>query len=358
MEESIKNQIEQIAKEYREISEELSDPQLLTQQEKLKVLLKKQKFFQQVLEKNEQYQNLSKSIIENQEIIAQETDQELIDLASSELSAQIEGKATLEKEITDLFTEEESKDVLDEKNVIVEIRAGTGGDEASLFVADLFRLYTNYAKQQNWKMNIISQSQNEVGGYKEIVFEINGEEVYGNMKYESGVHRVQRIPKTEKMGRIHTSTITVAILPQAEERDVIIKPEDLRIDTYRASGAGGQHVNKTDSAVRITYLPDNIVVACQDERSQHKNKAKAMKILRSKLLVGKAAKQQAEIAAKRRSQIGTGERSEKIRTYNWPQDRITDHRVKQNWHGIDILIESGNLGKIVKDIKEKLKTVK
>lgn len=355
MEANIKQQLAQIEKDYQEVSDELVDPQILTQQDKLKNLLKKQKKFQKVLDKYERYKELEQTIQENQDILAQESDADLIALASAELSEQTIEKSEIEKEIKKILMEDDDQSSLNEKDVIVEIRAGTGGDEASLFATDLFALYTNYAKQKNWKINVLSQSQNEVGGYKEIVFEMNGEDVYGNMKYESGVHRVQRIPKTEKMGRIHTSTVTIAVLPQAEETDIEIRPEDLRIDTYRSSGAGGQHVNVTDSAVRITYLPDNVAVECQDERSQHKNKAKALQILRSKILAEKAEKQQAELAKERKTQIGTGERAEKIRTYNWPQDRITDHRIKKNWHGIDKIISEGNLDKIVNDIKESLK---
>lgn len=355
MEENIKQQLAQIEKDYQKTSEELIDPQILTQQEKLKNLLKKQKTAQKIVDKYEEYKELDRIILENQDILAQESDPELITLASAELSEQTAKKSNLEKEIEKIINGDDVQDSLNDKNVIVEIRAGTGGDEASLFATDLFELYTNYAKKKSWKVNILSQSQNEVGGYKEVVFEINGEGVYGDMKYESGVHRVQRIPKTEKMGRIHTSTVTVAVLPEAEEEDVEIRSDDLRIDTYRSSGAGGQHVNVTDSAVRITYLPENVVVACQDERSQHKNKAKALQILRSKILASRTEKQQATLARERKTQIGTGERAEKIRTYNWPQDRITDHRIKQNWHGIDKIISEGNLDKIINDIKEKIR---
>ncbi len=355
MEDNIKQQLAQIEKDYKKTSEELSDPQILTQQDKLKTLLKQQKKVQKTIDKYERYKELDKAIQENQDILAKESDSDLITLASAELSEQTAEKSNLEKEIEKIINGDDKQDSLNDKNVIIEIRAGTGGDEASLFATDLFELYTNYAEKKGWKINILSQSQNEVGGYKEVVFEINGENVYGDMKYESGVHRVQRIPKTEKMGRIHTSTVTVAVLPEAEEEDVEIRPDDLRIDTYRSSGAGGQHVNVTDSAVRITYLPENVVVACQDERSQHKNKAKALQILRSKILAARTEKQQAELAKERKTQIGTGERAEKIRTYNWPQDRITDHRIKQNWHGIDKIIKEGNLDKIVNDIKKQTK---
>ena len=230
-------------------------------------------------------------------------------------------------------------DPLDEKNTILEIRAGTGGEEAALFAADLFRMYTRYAELQGWKTEIMSESPSESGGYKEVICLISGERVYSRLKFEAGTHRVQRVPATETQGRIHTSAATVAVMPEAEEVDVEIRPEDLRIDIYRASGAGGQHVNKTESAVRITHLPTNTVVTCQDERSQHKNKARAMKVLASRILAAERERQNAELSADRKAQVGSGDRSERIRTYNFPQGRCTDHRINLTLYSLDRIME-------------------
>ena len=270
-------------------------------------------------------------------------DPEMQSEAEAEVKDIMEKLEELDGEITKL---KQPHDPNDDKNVIIEIRAGAGGDEAGIFAADLFRLSTRYAEEHEWKMSLNSSSRTDVGGFKEITFTISGTGAFGRLKYESGVHRVQRIPETEKQGRVHTSTATVAVLPEAEEVDVDIKQEDLRIDTFNASGKGGQGVNTTYSAIRITHLPTNTVVQCQDERSQQQNKAQAMKVLRSRILANVLAQAHEERAENRKSQVGTGDRSEKIRTYNYPQDRITDHRIKENFHGLPQILD-GNLDPII-----------
>jgi peptide chain release factor 1 len=249
---------------------------------------------------------------------------------------------------------------MDQKNIIMEIRAGTGGDEAALFAADLYRMYTRYAELKGWKIEILSSSDTGIGGFKEVIFSISGSGVYGSLRYESGGHRVQRVPETESGGRIHTSAVTVAVLPEAEATDVQVNPEDLKIDVYRSSGPGGQSVNTTDSAVRITHLPSGLVVTCQDEKSQHKNKAKALRVLRARLFEMEEMKKQQERAEARRSQIGTGDRSERIRTYNFPQNRITDHRINLTVYKLEIVL-SGELDEVIEPLKisaheEKLKS--
>jgi len=336
-------ELENIKKEYQEITDELSKPEAAFSAEKFGKLSKKQNKLKEIIEKDKELSKIKKEIRGNQEIIAQEKDSELVDLAKEELKELEMKKDKLEQELNILLN---PADLNDKKDVIMEIRAGAGGDEAGIFAADLFRMYSRYAEKQGWKTNILSSSKNDIGGFKEVIFEIIGQNVYSKMKFESGVHRVQRIPETEKSGRIHTSTSTVAVLPKAEETELKIKNEDLRIDIFRSSGPGGQSVNTTDSAVRITHLPTGITVSCQDEKSQLKNKAKAMQILRSRLLAAEEKKKQEEERNKRQTQIGTGDRSEKIRTYNFPQDRITDHRVKKNWHNIQNILD-GELDEII-----------
>jgi peptide chain release factor 1 len=276
-----------------------------------------------------------------------ENDLELRQMAEAELERVQNDLTKAEAELKELL---EPSDPLDSKNTIIEIRAGTGGDEAALFAAELYRMYAHYAESQRWKVQVLSESRNDLGGYKEIIFEVTGKRVYSYLKFESGVHRVQRVPVTEKSGRVHTSTVTVAVLPEAEPLDLEIKPEELKIEATTSSGHGGQSVNTTYSAIRIVHLPTGLTVICQDERSQKQNKEKAMTVLRSRLLALENERRRQERDSSRRSQIGTGERSEKIRTYNFPQDRLTDHRLKQNWHNLPNIME-GNLETVINDLK-------
>jgi peptide chain release factor 1 len=350
----MKQELEKIKKEYHEITNELSKTETVSDMQKFKKISKKQSALKEIVDKYEDFLKIEKSILENSEIIKNEKDEELIAMAKEENEKLLNDKNKLEEEIKTLLI---PKDPKDEKDVIVEIRAGAGGDEAGLFAVDLFRMYAKFAENQKWKTIILNSNKSSIGGFKEVVFEINGTDVYSKMKYESGVHRVQRIPKTEKQGRVHTSTVTVAILPQAEETELKIKDEEIRIDIFRSSGPGGQSVNTTDSAVRITHLPTGVTVSCQDEKSQLKNKEKALQILRSRLLALKEEEEAKKATDARRSQIGTGDRSEKIRTYNFPQDRITDHRIKKSWHEMENILE-GNLDGIINSLSQAERDIK
>lgn len=331
---------------FDEITSKLSDPELVKNRESFKELSKERSDLEPIVANFKEWERLTSNFNQSKEILEESSDSELRELASLEISELEEQIENLRKELLILLL---PKDPNDEKNIILEIRAGTGGDEASLFAEELFSVYVRFAEQRRWKVEIMSASHGTVGGFKEVIARIEGTGAYSLFKYESGVHRVQRVPQTETQGRVHTSTVTVAVLPEAEEVDIDINDKDLRIDVFRASGPGGQSVNTTDSAVRVTHIPSGLVVSCQDEKSQHKNKAKALTVLRSRLLDLEQAKADAERSSDRRSQIGTGERSEKIRTYNFPQTRITDHRIGLTVYQLDSVM-AGDLNIVLEPL--------
>ena len=339
----ILNKLRDIELRYRELEGFLSDPQVVSKQGQYQKYAKEHADLTELVEAIRLYEALKTQIAENQELLAG-SDEEIRAMAREEMPQLQERLASLEKRVKVLLL---PKDPNDDKNVFLEIRAGTGGDEAGLFVGDLFRMYARYAESQGWKVEIVSSSAaGGMGGFKEIIAQIEGTGAYSRLKYESGTHRVQRVPVTEAQGRIHTSAVTVAIMPEAEEVEVTIDPNDLRIDVYRSTGHGGQSVNTTDSAVRITHIPTGLVVTCQDEKSQLKNKVKAMKVLRARLFDAMVQKQNAEQAQARKNQVGSGDRSERIRTYNFPQGRITDHRINLTRYDLDSFI-NGNIGAMI-----------
>lgn len=334
-------------KRLKEIEKELTKDEVVSDAKKMAELGKEQIRLKDLISKIERLENLEKEIKETGKIKALKSDKGMEKMAKDELKKLKKERKELQDEIKSISS---PPDPNDQKNAILEIRAGTGGDEAELFGADLFRMYSRFAEKHGYRVDVSSKNKTPIGGIKELIAEVKGKGAYGDLKFEAGVHRVQRIPETEKSGRVHTSAATVAVLPEAEEKDIEIKDEDLRIDTYRSSGAGGQHVNVTDSAVRITHLPTNTVVSCQDERSQIKNRAKALKILRSRLLRQKQEEEMQKTGAVRKSMVGTGDRSEKIRTYNFPQNRVTDHRSGFTSHNLPQIM-GGNLDKIISSLK-------
>ena len=329
------DRLESVVHKFQKLEEDMGNPDLLSNQKEYQQVAKERSELAPIVEKYAHYKRLKEQVQENQTLLEREEDPEMREMIRDEIGSL---KDQLERTENGIKLMLVPKDPFDDKNVILEIRAGTGGEEAALFVADLFRMYTRYAEIRRWKVEILDSNPTGIGGFKEIIASINGKGAFSRLKFERGVHRVQRIPVTESQGRIHTSAVTVAVLPEAEEVDVFIDPNDIRVDVFRSSGPGGQSVNTTDSAVRLTHVPTGLVVICQDEKSQHKNKAKALKVLRARLLDSMQREQEAKIAQDRKSQVGTGDRSERIRTYNFPQNRVSDHRINLTLYKLDAIL--------------------
>ena len=343
------DKVQAVENKFIDLEQRISDPSVIARQDEWQKLTKEHASLAPIIETFRKYKDVSATIADDKEIIADGSDAELTAMAKEELSELMKEQEALEEELHVLML---PKDPNDDKNVIMEIRGGAGGDEAAIFAGDLFRMYSKYIeKQKGWKASIISSNAPELGGYKEVIFSVEGDGVYGKLKYESGVHRVQRVPVTESGGRIHTSTATVAVLPEAEDVEINLNMEDVRVDYFRASGAGGQHVNKTSSAVRMTHIPSGIVVECQDERSQLENRAKAVRVLKARLLAQAEEEANAEVTEARRSQVGTGDRSERVRTYNYPQGRVTDHRINLTLYKLENIM-NGDIDEFIQALAE------
>ncbi len=343
----MQDQVDQFKEQIKNLEDQLQDPEVYNNPEKLREISQKYNQLKDLIRDFKQLQEANQKIFETKKLLAQESNQDMIAMAETEIKNLEKQKRSLEKKIRE---QTKPRDEIGKKNVIMEIRAGTGGGEAALFAANLFRMYSRFAEKKQWPIRLISSHPTSIGGFKEVIFGIKGLRAYQSFKNESGVHRVQRIPETEKSGRIHTSAVSVVVLPEADPVDLKIDPQDLKIDTFRASGHGGQNVQKNETAIRVTHLPTGLAVSCQDERSQKQNKERALTVLRSRLLAIEESKKAKDLKQKRQAQIGTGDRSEKIRTYNFPQDRVTDHRVQKSWHDLEHIL-NGNLEPIIKELQ-------